>query len=228
QVQAWKTQYPERYKTDDKPLVSQEVLALLREAADDCVVTTEVGQHQMFAARLFPTKRPRSFITSGGLGTMGFGLPAAIGAAFARPGETVVCVAGDGSVQMNIQELATLSKHQLPVVIAILNNGVLRMVRQWQELFHAQRYSEIYLADSNPDFAKLAEAYGIEGHNVFDRETAARIIPEALAKKKPVLLNFLVYEAEKVWPMVPSGAGVDEMIIGDQEPDEEPAREPVV
>ena len=228
QVQAWKTQYPERYKTDDKPLVSQEVLAMLREAADDCVVATEVGQHQMFAARLFPTKRPRSFITSGGLGTMGFGLPAAIGAAFARPGETVVCVAGDGSVQMNIQELATLSKHQLPVVIAILNNGVLGMVRQWQELFHAKRYSEIYLADSNPDFAKLAEAYGIEGHNVFDRETAARIIPEALAKKKPVLLNFVVYEAEKVWPMVPSGAGVDEMIIGDQEPDEEQQREPVV
>lgn len=228
QVQAWKRQYPERYKTDDKPLVSQEVLALLRDAAEDCVVTTEVGQHQMFAARLLPTKKPRSFITSGGLGTMGFGLPAAIGAAFARPGESVVCVAGDGSVQMNIQELATLSKHQLPVVIAILNNGVLGMVRQWQELFHAKRYSEIYLADSNPDFAKLAEAYGIEGHNVFDRETAARIIPEALAKKKPVLLNFVVYESEKVWPMVPAGAGVDEMIIGDQEPDEEEQREPVI
>jgi len=214
----WKSTYPEKYKAD-KPLVSQEVLAMLREAAGDCIVATEVGQHQMFAARLFPTSRPRSFITSGGLGTMGFGLPAAIGAAFARPGESVVCVAGDGSVQMNIQELATLSKHQLPVVIAILNNGVLGMVRQWQELFHAQRYSEIYLADSNPDFAKLAEAYGIEGHNVFDRETAARLIPEALAKKKPVLLNFVVYEAEQVWPMIPAGAGVDEMIIGDQEPE---------
>jgi acetolactate synthase-1/2/3 large subunit len=217
-LSGWKTTYPEKYKAD-KPLVSQEVLAMLREAAGDCIVATEVGQHQMFAARLFPTSRPRSFITSGGLGTMGFGLPAAIGAAFARPGESVVCVAGDGSVQMNIQELATLSKHQLPVVIAILNNGVLGMVRQWQELFHAQRYSEIYLADSNPDFAKLAEAYGIEGHNIFDRETAARVIPEALAKKKPVLLNFVVYEAEQVWPMIPAGAGVDEMIIGDQEPE---------
>ena len=217
-LSGWKATYPEKYKAD-KPLVSQEVLAMLREAAGDCIVATEVGQHQMFAARLFPTSRPRSFITSGGLGTMGFGLPAAIGAAFARPGESVVCVAGDGSVQMNIQELATLSKHQLPVVIAILNNGVLGMVRQWQELFHAQRYSEIYLADSNPDFAKLAEAYGIEGHNVFDRETAARAIAEALAKKKPVLLNFVVYEAEQVWPMIPAGAGVDEMIIGDQEPE---------
>ena len=225
QITEWKDRYPERYKTD-KPLVSQEVLEMLREAAGDAIVTTEVGQHQMFAARLLPTKRPRSFITSGGLGTMGFGLPAAIGAAFARPGETVVCVAGDGSVQMNIQELATLSKHRLPVVIAILNNGVLGMVRQWQELFHAQRYSEIYLADSNPDFAKLAEAYGIEGHNVFDRDQARKLIPEAIAKGGPVLLNFVVYEAEKVWPMVPAGAGVDEMIIGDQEPEQEP--EPVV
>ncbi len=214
---SWKATYPEKYKLD-KPLVSQEVLALLREATGgECIVATEVGQHQMFAARLLPTQKRRSFITSGGLGTMGFGLPAAIGAAFARPDETVVCVAGDGSIQMNIQELATLYKHQLPVVIAILNNGVLGMVRQWQEMFHAQRYSEIYLADSNPDFAKLAEAYGIEGHNVFDRETAARIVPEALAKKKPVLLNFFVYEAEKVFPMVPAGAGVDEMILGDQD-----------
>lgn len=219
QLDGWKAAYPERYKTD-KPLVSQEVIALLaRETGGDCIVTTEVGQHQMFAARLFPTNRARSWISSGGLGTMGFGLPAAVGAAFARPGETVVCVAGDGSIQMNVQELATIYKHQLPIVIAITNNGMLGMVRQWQEMFHAQRYSEVYLADSNPDFAKLAEAYGIEGHNVFDRETAARLVPEALARKKPVLLNFVVYESEKVFPMVPAGAGVDEMIIGDQEPD---------
>lgn len=217
-LREWKTTYPEKYALD-KPLVSQEVLAMLREATGgDCIVATEVGQHQMFAARLLPSTRSRSFITSGGLGTMGFGLPAAIGAAIARPGETVVLVAGDGSVQMNIQELATLYKQNLPVVIAILNNGMLGMVRQWQELFHAQRYSEVYLADSNPDFAKLAEAYGIEGHNVFDRETAKRAIGEAIAAKKPVLLNFFVYEAEKVFPMVPSGAGVDEMILGDQEP----------
>jgi acetolactate synthase-1/2/3 large subunit len=221
QLNDWKAKYPERYKLD-KPLVSQEVITMLHEATGgDCIVTTEVGQHQMFAARLFPTNKPRTWISSGGLGTMGFGLPAAIGAAFARPGETVVCVAGDGSIQMNIQELATIFKHQLPIVIAITNNGMLGMVRQWQEMFHAQRYSEVYLADSNPDFAKLAEAYGIEGHNVFDRETAARLIPEVLAKKKPVLMNFVVYESEKVFPMVPAGAGVDEMILGDQEPDEE-------
>ena len=223
QLNEWKGRYPERYKTD-KPLVSQEVIELLREHTDgNCVVTTEVGQHQMFAARLFPTSEPRTWITSGGLGTMGFGLPAAIGAAFARPGERIVCVAGDGSIQMNIQELATIAKHRLPILIAIANNGVLGMVRQWQELFHAQRYSEIYLADSNPDFAKLAEAYGIEGHNVFDRETARRLLPEVLSRGGPALINFVVYESEKVYPMVPSGAGVDEMLIGDQEPDVEEA-----
>jgi acetolactate synthase I/II/III large subunit len=220
QLQEWKVKYPERYKTD-KPLVSQEVISMLAQATGgDCVVTTEVGQHQMFAARLFPTNRPRTWISSGGLGTMGFGLPAAIGAAFARPGELVICVAGDGSVQMNIQELATIYKHQLPIVIAITNNGMLGMVRQWQEMFHAERYSEVYLADSNPDFAKLAEAYGIDGYNVFDRETAAKLIPEVLARRKPAVINFVVYEAEKVFPMIPAGAGVDEMIIGDQEPDE--------
>ena len=219
-LEEWKGRYPERFKLD-KPLVSQEVIQMFREATGgDCVVTTEVGQHQMFAARLFPTNRPRTWITSGGLGTMGFGLPAAIGASFARPGEPVVCIAGDGSVQMNIQELATIYRHQLPIIIAICNNGMLGMVRQWQEMFHAQRYSEVYLADSNPDFARLAEAYGIDGFNIFDRETAADLIPEVLARGKPAVMNFVVYESEKVFPMIPAGAGVDEMIIGDQEPEE--------
>jgi acetolactate synthase-1/2/3 large subunit len=219
QLNEWKGTYRERYATD-KPLVSQEVIEMLRDAAKgDCIVTTDVGQHQMFAARLFTTNRPRTFITSGGLGTMGFGLPAAIGAAFARPGEPVVVVSGDGSIQMNIQELATIFKHQLPIVVAICNNGMLGMVRQWQEMFHAQRYSEVYLADCNPDFAKLAEAYGVRGHNIFDRESAAGVIAETLASGKPAVLNFVVYESEKVFPMIPAGAGVDEMIIGDQEPE---------
>ncbi len=219
-LREWKGMYYERYKKE-KPLVSQEVIQMLqRETGGDCVVTTEVGQHQMFAARLFPTNKPRTWLTSGGLGTMGFGLPAAIGAAFARPGEQVVCVAGDGSVQMNIQELATIYKHQLPIIIAICNNGMLGMVRQWQEMFHAQRYSEVFLADSNPDFAKLAEAYGIDGYNIFDREEAARLIPEVLAKGKPAVMNFVVYEAEKVFPMIPAGAGVDQMLLGDQDPEE--------
>ncbi len=220
-LKEWKEKYTERYKLD-KPLVSQEVIKMFHEATGgDCVVTTEVGQHQMFAARLFPTSKARTWISSGGLGTMGFGLPAAIGAAFARPGEQIVCIAGDGSVQMNIQELATIFKHQLPIIIAICNNGMLGMVRQWQEMFHAQRYSEVYLADSNPDFAKLAEAYGIDGYNIFDRETARKVIPEVLAKGKPAVMNFVVYESEKVFPMIPAGAGVDEMIIGDQEPEQD-------
>jgi acetolactate synthase-1/2/3 large subunit len=220
QLKEWKKNYPERYKKD-KPLVSQEVVEMLKEATKgDCIVTTEVGQHQMFAARLFATSKPRTFITSGGLGTMGFGLPAAIGAAFARPGERVICVAGDGSVQMNIQELATIFKHQLPIVVAICNNGMLGMVRQWQEMFHAMRYSEVYLADSNPDFAKVAEAYGIDGYNVHTREEAKSAISAALTKGKPAVINFFVYEAEKVFPMIPAGAGVDEMLLGDQEVEE--------
>lgn len=216
QLHEWKSKYPEKYKKD-KPLVSQEVIEMFRHATGgECIVTTEVGQHQMNAARLFPTNKPRTWITSGGLGTMGFGLPASIGAAFANPDKLVVCIAGDGSVQMNIQELATIYKHQLPIVIAIINNGVLGMVRQWQEMFFSERYSEIYLADSNPDFAKLAEAYGLDGYNIFDRNEAAKLIPEVIAKGKPAVMNFLVYQAEKVFPMVPTGAGVDQMIIEEE------------
>ncbi len=228
QLKEWRDKYPERYKTD-KPLVSQEVIEMFHEATKgDCVVTTEVGQHQMYAARLFPTSKPRTFLTSGGLGTMGFGLPAAVGAAFARPGEQIVCIAGDGSVQMNIQELATIKKHELPIIIAITNNGVLGMVRQWQEMFFEERYSEIYLADSNPDFQKLAEAYGIDGYTVYDRETAKSLIPEVLAKGKPAVMNFVVYQSEHVFPMIPSGAGLDEMLIGDQEEDSAPIESQLV
>ena len=221
QLRQWRDQYPEKY-AKDKALVSQEVIEMFQEATQgNAIVTTEVGQHQMFAARLFPTSKPRTFLTSGGLGTMGFGLPAAIGAAFAARGSDtpVVCIAGDGSVQMNIQELATIYKHreQLPpIIIAICNNGYLGMVRQWQEMFHAERYSEVFLADSNPDFAKLAEAYGIDGYNIFDRESARSTIAEVLAKGRPAVMNFVVYESEKVFPMVPAGAGVDEMIIDDE------------
>ena len=221
QLREWKEKYPERYKTD-RPLVPQEVVKMLREeVGTESIVTTDVGQHQMFAARLYPTEYPRSFVTSGGLGTMGFGLPAAVGAAIANPGKKVVCISGDGSIQMNIQEMATIFKHQLPIIIAIINNGCLGMVRQWQELFFDERYAEICLEDANPDFALLAEAYGIEGHNVKDRETARELIKKAAKSKKPVLLNFFVNEEEKIYPMVPSGAAVGDMILGDQAPEGE-------
>ncbi len=221
QLAEWKEKYPERYKTD-RPLVPQEVVKMLREeVGTDSIVATDVGQHQMFAARLYPTEYPRSFVTSGGLGTMGFGLPAAVGASIANPGKKVVCISGDGSIQMNIQEMATIFKHQLPIIIAIINNGCLGMVRQWQELFFDERYAEICLEDANPDFALLAEAYGIEGHNVKDRDTARKVIKKAAKSKKPVLINFFVNEEEKVYPMVPAGAAVGDMILGDQAPESE-------
>lgn len=158
QLEDWKTKHPFAWKP--KPhLQSQEVIQAFWEATQGkAVVTSGVGQHQMFTAQFYKFDAPRSWINSGGLGTMGVGLPFAIGAALARPGELVIDFDGDGSFQMTLQELATLKKHNLNVKIVILNNGFLGMVRQWQDLFHAKRYSEVYLADSNPDFAKLAEA----------------------------------------------------------------------
>ena len=213
QLREWKGRYPERYKTD-KPLVSQEVIQMLERATGgDCVVTTEVGQHQMFAARLFPTSRPRTWISSGGLGTMGFGLPAAIGAAFARPGETVVCVAGDGSIQMNIQELATAKLQNLPVKVMILNNGYLGMVRQWQELFYDRRYSHTTL-NGNPDFVKLAEAYGAKGMRVTERGQVRDAVEEALATDDVVVCDFVIDPEENVFPMVPAGEAINRMIGG--------------
>jgi hypothetical protein len=151
---------------------------------------------------------------------MGFGLPAAIGAAFARPGETIVCVAGDGSIQMNIQELATIYKHQLPIVIAITNNGMLGMVRQWQEMFHAAALLRGVPRRLEPRLRQARRGVRDRGAQRLRPRDRRALIPEAMAAKKPVLINFVVYESEKVFPMVPAGAGVDEMIIGDQEADE--------
>lgn len=173
ELNEWKTKHPFSFKP--KPhLQSQEVIQAFWEATEGkAIVTSGVGQHQMFTAQFFKFDRPRSWINSGGLGTMGVGLPFAIGAALARPGELVIDFDGDGSFQMTLQELATVKKYNLPVKIVILNNGFLGMVRQWQDLFHARRYSEVYLADSNPDFAKLAEAYGIKGITLTDRAKLA-------------------------------------------------------
>lgn len=213
QLEEWKTRHPFAWKP--KPhLQSQEVIQAFWEATQGrAVVAAGVGQHQMFAAQFYKFDRPRSWINSGGLGTMGVGLPFAIGAALARPDELVIDFDGDGSFQMTLQELATLKKHNLNVKIVILNNGFLGMVRQWQDLFHARRYSEVYLADSNPDFAKLAEAYGIRGFTLTDKARLQETVREVLAHPGPALLEARVYHEEGVFPMIPSGGAAEDMII---------------
>ncbi|TBH21717.1 biosynthetic-type acetolactate synthase large subunit [Thermus thermamylovorans] len=213
ELEEWRTRHPLRWRP--KPhLQSQEVIRAFHEATGGrAIVTTGVGQHQMFAAQFFPVTRPRSFLTSGGLGTMGVGLPFAIGAKVARPEELVIDFDGDGSFQMTLQELATLVKYRLDVKVVILNNGYLGMVRQWQDLFHARRYSEVYLADSNPDFAKLAEAYGVQGVKVERKEDLMRGVEAVLAASGPVVAEFKVYQEEGVFPMIPAGGAAEDMII---------------
>jgi acetolactate synthase-1/2/3 large subunit len=219
ELEEWRTRYPLRYRP--KPhLQSQEVIRAFHEATGgNAIVTTGVGQHQMFAAQYFTVTRPRSFLTSGGLGTMGVGLPFAIGAQIARPEELVIDFDGDGSFQMTLQELATVVKYRLPVKVVILNNGYLGMVRQWQDLFHAKRYSEVYLADSNPDFAKLAEAYGIKGVRVERKEDLKKGVEAVLNADGPVVAEFKVYHEEGVFPMIPAGGAAEDMIL--EHPEEE-------
>jgi len=213
QVDEWRSKHPFAWKPKTH-LQSQEVIQAFWEATGGkAVVTSGVGQHQMFTAQFFKFDKPRSWINSGGLGTMGVGLPFAIGAALARPDETVIDFDGDGSFQMTLQELATLKKNNLNVKIVILNNGFLGMVRQWQDLFHAKRYSEVYLADSNPDFAKLAEAYGIKGITLTDKAKLQDTVREVLEHDGPVLLDARVYHEEGVFPMIPTGGAAEDMII---------------
>jgi acetolactate synthase-1/2/3 large subunit len=212
-IEGWKREHPLAYRNQGDGLKPQFVLEeLTRVTQGDCIITTDVGQHQMWAAQYYRTRRPRSFITSGGLGTMGFGYPAAIGAAFARPGEPVVNIAGDGSFQMNMQEIATAVEHKLPVKAAILNNGYLGMVRQWQQLFYERRYSHTQLDITNPDFVKLAEAYGCLGLRASKREEVGPAIQRALKEPGPVIIDFVVEKEENVFPMVPAGAANKEMI----------------
>jgi len=217
-IRAWQEENPLPFPEDEE-LRSQAVIKAFGEATGgEAVVVTGVGQHQMFAAQFYPVKRPRSFLTSGGLGTMGFGLPAAIGAQVARPGETVLLFDGDGSFQMTLQELATVAKYRLPIKIVLLNNGFLGMVRQWQDLFYEDRYSEVFLADSNPDFTKLAEAYGIPAFRVERREELKDAVQRTLAEEGPVLAEFRVKAEEGVFPMIPAGGSTEDMIT---EPPEE-------
>ena len=215
QIEAWKKTYPLKYKDDGDKIKPQYVVEQIYEATKgDAIICTEVGQNQMWAAQYFTYTKPRTYISSGGLGTMGYGFPAAIGVQLGCPDKIVFDIAGDGSIQMNIQELATAAANKLPVKIAILNNSYLGMVRQWQELFYKKRYSATCLKAGCPDFVKLAEAYGATGIKVTKKEEVRPAIDKALKTKGPVLLNFIVCEEENVFPMVPAGEAINRMIGG--------------
>ncbi|MDH4179608.1 MAG: biosynthetic-type acetolactate synthase large subunit [Armatimonadota bacterium] len=212
-VADWKKQYPMGWKGDGlKPqFVVQEID---RATKGNAIIVTEVGQNQMWAAQWYNCKRTRQFISSGGLGTMGYGFPAAIGAQVACPKDVVWDIAGDGSIQMNIQEMATAVVEKLPVKIAVLNNGYLGMVRQWQTLFFKDRLSHTDIRVGTPDFVKLAEAYGAVGIRVTDKSEVGPAIKKAMAlKDRPCLIDFLVARDENVMPMVPAGGTVDEMLV---------------
>jgi acetolactate synthase I/II/III large subunit len=212
-IRAWQEKYPLRYEdSTDAEIKPQFMIQALYEATGgDAIVTSDVGQHQMWAAQHYHFKQPRRWINSGGLGTMGFGLPAALGAQVGCPDETVVCIAGDGSIQMNIQELATCAEDGIPVKVFIMNNGYLGMVRQWQELFWDKRYSHVDMG-SYPDFVKLADAYGATGMRLTDKTTLVQDMKEALATDGPVLVDVRVTREENTYPMIAPGQPARDMV----------------
>ncbi|MEN8140548.1 MAG: biosynthetic-type acetolactate synthase large subunit [Thermodesulfobacteriota bacterium] len=213
QIKDWKSKHPLGYVEETDVIKPQFVIQKLHELTKgEAIVTTEVGQHQMWAAQFYHFNNPRTLITSGGLGTMGYGLPAAIGAQMASPGRTVIDVAGDGSMQMNIQELATAMQERLPVKIALLNNNYLGMVRQWQELFYDKRYSATPM-EVQPDFVKVAEAYGAVGLRATKPSEVEPVIKEALATDTLVLMDFVIAREEGVFPMVPAGKATTDMLL---------------
>jgi acetolactate synthase-1/2/3 large subunit len=217
QIGEWEQMSPLNYKTAGQCLKPQFVIRKIQQVTDelfngDVIITTEVGQNQMWTAQFFRFKKPRTLLTSGGLGTMGFGFPAAIGAQVAFPDKTVIDIAGDGSFQMNIQEMATAVQYNLPVKVAILNNQCLGMVRQWQQLFCDRRYSQT-IFEAAPDFVKLAEAYGGVGLRATKVDEVEPVIREALSIRKPVIMDFWVDRNECVYPMVPPGAALSEMLL---------------
>mgnify|MGYP001313613220 CR=1 FL=1 len=212
-IAAWKEEKPLAYATDSAKIKPQHVVEVIsRLTKGKAIITTEVGQHQMWTAQFYQFVEPRTFISSGGLGTMGFGFPAAIGAQMGFPDRLVIDLAGDGSIQMCIQELATAVAYGLPVKIVILNNGYLGMVRQWQELFYAKNYCSTCL-DVAPDFVKLAEAYGAVGYRVSDPAKLEATLTEAFALPKTVIVDVVVDPEENVAPMVPAGKSITEMIL---------------
>jgi acetolactate synthase-1/2/3 large subunit len=213
EISGWRKDQPMTYKSSKVEIKPQFVIEKLRELSnDDAIVTTEVGQHQMWAAQFFNFTQPRTFLSSGGLGTMGYGLPAALGAQAAFPKRQVIDISGDGSFQMNSQELATLVQYRLPVKIVILNNNFLGMVRQWQQLFFDKRYSQTCM-ELPIDFVKLAEAYGATGLRATKPDEVEDVVRQAFETPGPVIMEFKISREENVMPMVPAGAGINEMLL---------------
>ncbi|HQL65819.1 MAG TPA: thiamine pyrophosphate-dependent enzyme, partial [bacterium] len=214
-INMWKEKYPLTYK-DTGNLKPQFIVETISRLTDgEAIIVTEVGQNQMWAAQYYKFKYPRTFISSGGLGTMGFGFPAAIGAQVACKDKTVIDIAGDGSIQMNIQELSTAVSEKIPVKVVILNNYYLGMVRQWQELFYKKRYAFTCLKEKQPDFVKLAEAYGALGYRVDKKEDLEKTLVKALNYNEgPVFVECVVEPEENVFPMIPAGASLKEIIEG--------------
>lgn len=212
QIREWQEQQPLSWHKSAVLKPQQVVEALYRMTGGEAVITTEVGQHQMWAAQFYRYHKPRTFLTSGGLGTMGYGLPATIGAQLGMPGRLVVGIAGDGSFQMNSQELMTAVENHLPIKLVILNNRFLGMVRQWQELFYDANYESTDMR-GQPDFVKLAEAYGAEGYRITTEEELESILPQALASPGTAVIDVVVEREENVYPIVPSGAGLEEMLV---------------
>jgi acetolactate synthase-1/2/3 large subunit len=203
------------YTVDDDSLKTEFVIdEISKQTRGHAVIVTDVGQHQMWTAQYYKFTEPRSIITSGGLGTMGYGLPATIGAAFGINDRPVITICGDGGFMMNIQEMVTAVYYKLPIKIFLIDNSYLGMVRQWQELFHKEKYSFTDLAASNPDFVKVAEAFGCRACSADNPESARKAITEALAYQDgPILVDFRVVKKDMVFPMIPAGASISDMLL---------------
>ncbi len=215
QIEVWKKEHPLTYEQSGEMIKPQYVIdQIYQTTRGEAIIATDVGQHQMWAAQFYKFDHPRTFLTSGGLGTMGYGLPAALGAQKAFPDKLVFCIAGDGGIVMNIQELTTAVENKLPVKIAIINNRYLGMVRQWQQLFYDKRYSSSFIGEQ-PDFVKLSEAFGAVGLRAKEAKDVTPVLEEALAIDKPVVMDFCVDEEENCYPMVPAGAAIHEMVFRD-------------
>ena len=218
QVRQWKEEHPLEVVKSDSEIKPQHLMSEIdRISQGNAIVASDVGQHQMWAAQLIRFNEPRLWLNSGGLGSMGFGLPAAIGAQFARPDKLVFAIVGDGGFQMSIPELATVASYGLPVKIVVMNNGYLGMVRQWQTLFYNNRLSAVEL-DCFPDAEKLAGAYGFKGRTIDKPWDLAPALDEAVREPGPYLLNVKVTPLESVYPMVPAGGAINEMVLGPPQP----------